>query len=55
MKHVHLKDKKAVANQAVVHEEKRGYAADLLPKNTTFLTDAVRQKIQKLSVLEVIT
>lgn len=54
MDYKNLETKQTVANQAIVTEEQRGTASELLPNNTTFLTAAVRQEIQKLSVLEII-
>ena len=55
MNYVQLPNRKIVENRFIVKEEERGSASDLMPNNTTFLTDAAREKIQKLSVLEVIT
>ena len=47
-------EKKSIKNSSIVREEKRGTAAELTPGRLSTLSDAVRTKIQKSSVLEVI-
>jgi|GEM_PF-3228302 len=54
MNYIRLPNNRIVENTAVVKEEERGFASELVQHNTTLLTDAVRKEIQKLSVLEVI-
>lgn len=54
MNYAHLENKRIVENNSIVKEEEWGSAAELIPHNTTILTDSVRKEIQKLSVLEII-
>ena len=50
MNYLRLRDnKKGLENSAIVFEEERGSASELIEQKTTFLTDAVRQEIQKLT------
>lgn len=42
-------------NRSVVTAEEQGYARELVGRNRTTMSDVVRDRVQRLSVLEVIS